>query len=119
MVTDPEKQAIAQAVASAAAEVNADVTIATMTLRQQDGHEPPRPIVAAMRASDVIFTPVAVSITHTSAIRDACDAGSRAVVMTGFTPSMMQGGGLDADFGNLNPSASGWLATSSAATMST
>ncbi len=103
VVTDPEKKAIAEAVATAAAEANADVTIATMTLRQQDGHEPPLPIVAAMRASDVIFTPVAISITHTSAIRDACAEGARAVVMTGFTPSMMQGGGLDADFRELKP----------------
>lgn len=103
VVTDPEKQDIASAVAAAAAAAGADVTIATMTTRQQDGAEPPAPVAAAMAAADVIFTPVAVSITHTNAIRDACAAGSRAVAMTGFTPSMMRGGGIEADFVALKP----------------
>lgn len=103
VVTDPEKLAIAEALSSAATTAGAEVTVAVMATRQQDGHEPPRPVAAAMRAADVIFTPVAISITHTSAIRDACAAGARAVVMTGFTERMMQGGGLDADFRALKP----------------
>jgi leucyl aminopeptidase (aminopeptidase T) len=103
VVTDPEKQDIAAAVAAAAAAAGADVTVATMTTRQQDGAEPPAPVAAAMAAADVIFTPVAVSITHTDAIRNACAAGSRAVAMTGFTPSMMRGGGIEADFVALKP----------------
>ncbi len=103
VVTDSEKQAIAAAVAAAAAGAGADVIVATMTTRQQDGAEPPASVAAAMGAADVIFTPVAVSITHTAAIRDACANGARAVVMTGFTPSMMRGGGLDADFRALKP----------------
>ncbi|MBW3634232.1 MAG: leucyl aminopeptidase [Chloroflexi bacterium] len=103
VVTDSEKLAIADAVAVAATESGAGVTVAIMATRSQDGHEPPRPVAAAMHAADVIFTPVAISITHTSAIRDACAAGARAVVMTGFTQKMMEGGGLDADFQALKP----------------
>lgn len=103
VITDPAKQTIGEAVASAAGATGADVTIAVMATRQRDGHEPPPPIAAAMRAADVIFTPVSVSITHTAAIRDACAAGARAVVMTGFTPAMMRGGGIDADFRALKP----------------
>ncbi len=103
VVTDPETQAIAAAIAVAAAEAGADVTIATMTTRRRDGAEPPAPVAAAMGAADVVFTPVAVSITHTAAIRDACAAGTRAVVLTGFTPTMMRGGGLEADFQALKP----------------
>ncbi len=103
VVTDSEKFSIGEAVAAAAADAGADVTVAVMGTRRQDGHEPPRPVAAAMGAADVIFTPVAVSITHTSAIRDACVGGARAVVMTGWTPKMLQGGGLDADFRALKP----------------
>lgn len=91
VVTDPEKLAIADALSGAATDAGAEVTVAVMATRRQDGHEPPRPVTAAMHAADVIFTPVAISITHTSAIRDACAAGARAVVMTGFTEKMMMG----------------------------
>lgn len=103
VVTDPEKRAIAEAVVDAAAEQGANVTLCVMATRQLDGEEPPEPVAAAMRASDVIFTPVAISITHTAAIRDACAAGARAVIMTGFTPRMMEQGGIDADFVALKP----------------
>lgn len=103
VVTDEEKFPIAQAVAAAANEVNAEVTIAMMATRQVDSNEPPAGVTAAMAASDVIFTPVTVSITHTDAINDACEAGARAVVMTGFSESMMKGGGIDADFRALKP----------------
>lgn len=103
LVTDEAKLDIARAVASVAAEAGAEVSIGIMSLRHQDGQEPPAPIAAAMKAADVIFTPVSVSITHTSAIHDACAAGARAVAMTGFTERMMKGGGIEADFRELKP----------------
>jgi leucyl aminopeptidase (aminopeptidase T) len=51
----------------------------------------------------VIFSPVSVSITHTDAIKHACAEGARAVAMTGFTDRMMQRGGIEADFVELEP----------------
>jgi 2,5-dihydroxypyridine 5,6-dioxygenase len=103
IVTDDATEAIARAVGKAATEAGAEVTFCLMPKRMQDSGEPPAPISAAMKAADVIFTPVSVSITHTDAIREACAAGARAVAMTGFTPRMMQGGGIEADFVGLEP----------------
>lgn len=103
IVTDAATEAIAQAVGRAAEAAGGEVTICVMPTRQRDGNEPPTPVIAAMKAADVIFTPVSVSITHTDAIKDACAAGARAVAMTGFTSRMMQGGGIEADFVALEP----------------
>lgn len=103
VITDRQTRDIAEAVVAAATERTDDTTLLVMATRQLDGHEPPAPVAAAMRSADVIFTPVSVSITHTAAIRDACEAGSRAVVMTGFTPRMMVEGGLNANFVELKP----------------
>jgi 2,5-dihydroxypyridine 5,6-dioxygenase len=98
IVTDPHKVPIGEALAAAALEAGAEAMITVMVTRREDGQEPPAPVAAAMKAADVIFTPVSVSITHTAAIRDACAAGSRAVVMTAFSERMMTRGGIDADF---------------------
>jgi 2,5-dihydroxypyridine 5,6-dioxygenase len=103
VVTDPEKLSLARAVATAATRIASDVTICEINGVGQDGAEPSRTVRAAMKAADVIFTPITVSITHTEAMRDACARGARAVVMTGFTTRMMQGGGLEADFWSLKP----------------
>lgn len=103
VVTDAATEPIAQAVGVAAEAAGGEVTICIMPTRRRDGNEPPAPVVAAMKAADVIFTPVSVSITHTDAIKDACAAGARAVAMTGFTDRMMQRGGIEADFVDLEP----------------
>lgn len=103
IITDPETRSVAEAIVAAAAEREADTSLIVMATRRRDGSEPPPPVAAAMRSADVIFTPVAVSITHTAAIQEACAAGARAVVLTGFTPRMMQQGGLNADFVALKP----------------
>lgn len=103
IVTDEAKLDIARAIAAVADDAGAEVSIGIMSLRLQDGEEPPKPIASAMKAADVIFTPVTISITHTSAIREACEAGARAVAMTGFTERMMKGGGIEADFRELKP----------------
>ena len=103
VVTDAEKQVIAQAVAEAASAAGGEVTICVMPTRRRDGNEPPAPVTAAMKSADVIFTPVSISITHTDAIKNACADGARAVAMTGFTERMMQRGGIEADFVDLEP----------------
>ena len=51
-----------------------------------------------MKAANVIFTPVSISITHTRAVVDAVGAGARAIALTAVTEGMMVSGGLDADF---------------------
>lgn len=103
VVTDAETEPIAKAVAEAAEAAGGEVTICIMPTRRRDGNEPPAPVIAAMKAAQVIFTPVSVSITHTDAIKEACAGGARAVAMTGFTERMMRQGGIEADFVDLEP----------------
>lgn len=103
IVTDPTMTTIAQAVAVAATAAGGEVTTCIMPTNRRDGKEPPAPVVAAMKAAQVIFSPVSVSITHTDAIKDSCALGARAVAMTGFTERMMQRGGIEADFVELEP----------------
>lgn len=98
IVTDPELAPLAEPLAKASAEIGAEPTICVMPARATHGQEPPGPVAAALAASDVFFTPVKVSITHTRAVQKAAQAGARGLVMTGFTPDMLVGGGIDADF---------------------
>jgi len=98
IVTDFMMMPIAKAVATAAYGAGAEVSIGAILPRSGHGQEPPPPIAAAMKNADVIFTPVTYSITHTHAVKDACNAGSRIIVMTDFREHMLIRGGLEADF---------------------
>ena len=51
-----------------------------------------------MATSDAFVCCVHTSITHTSAVKAACEAGSRGVMLTQFTEELMYRGGLQADF---------------------
>ena len=89
---------IAEAVAAATRERKAEPVIAVIDQRSADSTEPPAPVAAAMKRADVIFTPVSISITHTQAIKDALEAGARAIALSAFTEQMLVSGGMDADF---------------------
>jgi leucyl aminopeptidase (aminopeptidase T) len=98
IATDTETMALAEPLAKAAAEVGAEPVICVMPTRTVHGQEPPAPVAAALATADVFFTPVKISITHTQAVKDAAGAGARGLVMTDFTPEMLAGGGIEADF---------------------
>ena len=98
IVTDFMMMSIAESVAAAAYQAGAEVMIGTILPRSGHGQEPPAPIAAAMKKADVIFTPVMYSITHTRAVKEACEAGSRIIAMTDYREHMLIKGGLDADF---------------------
>ncbi len=98
IVTDMEKVEIAEVVAAAANERGGEVTIAIITPRKADSEEPPPPVAEAMKKSEVVFTPVLKSITHTQAVKNAAAAGARILVMTHFTDDIMISGGIEADF---------------------
>lgn len=68
-----------------------------------DSGEPEPLVSAAMAAADVVFTPVGVSMTHTHAVQAVCARGGRVVALTQWTPGMMMGGGIDADFAAIEP----------------
>ena len=98
IVTDFLMTTIAEAVAAAAYQAGGEVVISTILPRSGHGQEPPLPIAEAMKKADVIFTPVTYSITHTRAVKEACEAGSRIIALTDYREHMLIKGGLDADF---------------------
>jgi len=103
IVTDMSKVNIAEVLAGAAYERGAEVIVSVMTPREKAGQEPPNSIARAMKESDVVFTPVSYSITHTNAVKNACASGARIIVMTDFTEEMMIRGGIEANFAELKP----------------
>jgi leucyl aminopeptidase (aminopeptidase T) len=98
IVTDYLMTSIAESVAAAAYQAGAEVVISTILPRSGHGQEPPPPVAEAMKKADVIFTPVTYSITHTRAVKEACEAGSRIIALTDYREHMLIKGGLDADF---------------------
>ena len=103
IITDSRKLSIAEALVEVVEQRGAEPTVVMISDRAQDSDEPPAPVAAAMKAADVIFTPITITITHTRALHAACAGGSRAIVMSGFTERMMRGGGITADFRALKP----------------
>ncbi|WP_419950544.1 aminopeptidase [Candidatus Palauibacter sp.] len=89
IVTDPTMGRYAEAVAAAAREAGAAVTVCIIPMRDQDGQEPPPPVARAMAEAAVIFSPVRISITHTRAMRAALEAGARVCMMTAYTDAIM------------------------------
>lgn len=99
VVTDPSMERYADLVVEAASDAGGRVTKCVMPRRSQDGQEPPEPVAAAMREAQVILSPVAISITHTRAMRSALEAGARAVLMTAYTDEILTSAALlETDF---------------------
>lgn len=98
IVTDSGMVSVAEALAAATREAAGEPVIAIIDLRAADSTEPPKMVAEAMKAANVIFSAVSVSITHTRAVKEAVASGSRAIVMTAVTEEMMAGGALEADF---------------------
>jgi leucyl aminopeptidase (aminopeptidase T) len=103
VVTDMANTSIAKTILTVALDRGAESMMMIMEPRKRAGQEPPKPVAEAMKAADVVFIPVSYSITHTHAVKDAAEAGTRLIVMTDFTEEMMIHGGLEADFEKLKP----------------
>ncbi len=103
VVTDWEVADVAERVAAAANERDANVTMAAMDPREYDGNEPEESVAAAMLEADVVITPVHRSITHSSAAAAATENGARLISMVKFTPEQLTTGGLYADYEGMRP----------------
>lgn len=103
IVTDFAGHQVAEAVAAAALERTDNVNIVVMPPRSIDGQEPTKAVAEAMKAADVLFTPVRQSITHTYATRTAITNGARGIMLSQFNPGMLVRGGIDADFESIRP----------------
>jgi leucyl aminopeptidase (aminopeptidase T) len=103
VVSDWEVADVAERVAAAANERDANVSMTLMDPREYDGNEPDETVAAAMMEADVIIMPVHRSITHSSATKRATENGARAISMVKFTPEQLTTGGLYADYEGMRP----------------
>jgi 2,5-dihydroxypyridine 5,6-dioxygenase len=103
IITDTNMVEIAEVLAMAVKERDAEPILAVMVPRKGHSEEPPACLAEAMKKADVILTPVSTSITHTKAMKEAAAAGSRAIVMTAFTEDLLIRGGIQADFRKQKP----------------
>lgn len=103
IITDTNMVKIAEVLAMAVRERDAEPILAVMIPRRGHGEEPPACIAEAMKKANVILTPVSTSITHTRAVKEAAAAGSRAIALTAFTDDLLIRGGIQADFKKLQP----------------
>ncbi len=103
VVTDWQVSDVAERVAAAANERDANVTMAMMDPREYDGNEPEDTVAAAMMEADVIITPVHRSITHSSSTAEAKENGARVISMVKFTDEQLIRGGLYADYEGMRP----------------
>jgi leucyl aminopeptidase (aminopeptidase T) len=103
IVSDSEMVEIADVLAAAAHECEAEVVVTVMSPRAVDGAEPPRAVVEAMKAADVALLPVSYSVSHSKGVREAMSSGTRVVGLPAFTKDMLVRGGIEADFPKLRP----------------
>jgi aminopeptidase len=89
VLTDPTLRGVAEALVAGARERDAEALLAEMAERSGNGEEPPRAIVPAMAACDVLIAPTAKSLSHTEARHAASAAGVRAATMPGVTEDML------------------------------
>lgn len=103
VVTDTNMVEIAEVLAQAVQERDAEPIIAVMIPRKGHGEEPPPSVSEAMKKANVFLTPVSTSITHTRSTKEAVAAGSRGIIMTAFTEDLLIRGGIQADFKKQKP----------------
>jgi len=92
---------IAECLAAAAHERDAEVVVTVMSPREVDGAEPPQAVIDALKASHVALLPVSYSISHSEGVRAAMTTGTRVASLVAFTKDMLIRGGIEADFGKL------------------
>ena len=71
VVTDTKTLNVEELIATAALGITHEVVLAVCTLRSAHGEEPPVQITGAMSVSDVIFMPLAFSMTDAS-VTEGC-----------------------------------------------
>lgn len=99
IITDTNKVPIAQHVAAACWEKDAEPVMVIMLPRCSHGEEPPQSAAVALKKADVVFAVTTSSLYHSTARSEACAAGARWVNMPDFFVDMLTEGGLYVDFG--------------------
>ncbi|TRZ40178.1 aminopeptidase [Niallia circulans] len=98
VVADDVKKDLAESLYEAGKLLDAEAMLVVMKERDKSGQEPPAPIAAAMRESDVVVCVTQHSLTHTQARKNAVAAGTRLATMPGITEDMFLEGAIAADY---------------------
>jgi leucyl aminopeptidase (aminopeptidase T) len=98
IVTDTETDsAVASALAEAVRRHGGEPTLAEMTRRAANGHEPTGPIAAAMRTADLTVDLTTRALGHTEVVKQIRDDGGRVLYMNGLTRELLLGDAVRAD----------------------
>ncbi len=103
IVADYKMEKIAKALASATYHLGGEPILTYIVPRDRDGQEPPKAVAEAMKRAAVFMAPVSKSITHTTAVKKAVEAGARGLMLTQFSDDMLIYGGIEADFRSISP----------------
>lgn len=103
VVGDWRTATVAERVAAAARNLDAEVSMTLMDPREYDGNAPPETVAAAMQEPDVVITPVHRSITHSEPTQEALANGVRVISLVKHTPEQLVTGGLYADYEAMQP----------------
>jgi leucyl aminopeptidase (aminopeptidase T) len=98
MVADTNTdEAVVEAVAEAVRRHGAEPTVAIMTPRAANGHEPTAPIAEAMRRADLTVDLTTRALGHTDIVGEIRNAGGRVIYMNGLTRELLRGEAVRAD----------------------
>jgi leucyl aminopeptidase (aminopeptidase T) len=98
IVSDTNTAEIGEVMAGSATALGAEAVLMVINPRKTHGIDPPEIVAAAMKAADVIIQPITYAITHTTATKEALEAGARLLVMRGVTKDLMLNGAVNADY---------------------
>lgn len=98
IVSDFGMVSIAQAIAAAVHQKNAEAVISLMPPRKMHNEPLPDTVAEAMKKADIIFAPTTWSIAHTEARVAATKAGVRIINMPSYLEETLISGGIDLDF---------------------
>jgi 2,5-dihydroxypyridine 5,6-dioxygenase len=89
---------VAEALACATAAAGGTALTLMMPRLGRPGEEPPPIVADAMRRAQVVLAPTSLSVFHTEAVRNACAAGARILVISECREDTLVRGGIEADF---------------------
>ena len=88
VVCDPDHDDLGRALVEGALRIDADPSLTILPPRPSRGTEPPRAVAAAMANSDVFIAPCLPSLSHTTARKQASEAGIRGATMPSATADL-------------------------------
>lgn len=98
IITDTHTKSVGEIISTVAYEVTDKVILIVISPRNGHGEGPPEIIESAMIDSDVLIMPLKFSMTHAKATEKARSNGVRVASMGDFNESMLEKGGIEANF---------------------